>query len=78
MSSVEPIRLRHPPAPSGDVHMLPCSVLVEKEGGGMGREGREVRADSYFAPLIREEDEVTAGDRKGNHSNKHGTILILQ
>ena len=70
MSSVEPIRLRYPPAPCRDVHLLPCSVLVEKEGGVMEGEGGEVRVDSYFAPLIREENEVTAGDKKGNCRNK--------
>ena len=59
----QPIRLRHPLTSCGEVHLLPCSVQIERAGG------RAARVDSYFAPLVREENEVTASDMKGNHSN---------
>ena len=62
-SEKQPIRLRQPLASCGEVHLLPCSVQIERVGGGAAR------VDSYFAPLVREENEVTAGDMKGTHSN---------
>ena len=62
-SEKQPIRLRQPLTSCGEMHLLPCSVQMERVGGG------PARVDSYFAPLVREENEVTAGDMKGNHSN---------
>ena len=62
-SEKQPIGLRHPPTSCGEVHLLPCSVQIERAGG------TAAKVDSYFAPLVREENEVTAGDMKGNHSN---------
>ena len=62
-SEKQPIRLRQPLTSCGEMHLLPCSVQMERVGGG------PARVDSYFAPLVREENEVTASDMKGNHSN---------
>ena len=62
-SEKQPIRLRQPLTSCGEMHLLPCSVQMERVGGG------PARVDSYFTPLVRKENEVTAGDMKGTHSN---------
>ena len=51
---------KQPLTSCGEVHLLLCCGHIERAGGGI------VRVDLYFAPLVREDNEVTAGVMKGN------------